>query len=204
MLPDYWLKRPPAVARDDADAGNPPIWQALCERAGERPIVFHGTGSATIERFEPRAPIDVTAFGAQHAVYATSDPIWAMFYAIIDRDRFPMTLNNGCARLEEPSGRLGDPHYYFSITRAALEQQPWRPGYVYLLPAETFVEQPALTFAGMTAHIPQLASPTTVIPFSRVQVTPADFPFLADIRGHDDDRLAEYAQAIMSAGPWPD
>ena len=32
----------------------------------------------------------------------------------------------------------------------------------------------------------------------------SDFPFLDRIGGHDDDRLAEYAQAVMSASPWPE
>jgi hypothetical protein len=52
--------------------------------------------------------------------------------------------------------------------------------------------------------VPQLASPVPVAPFARLRVTPGDFPFLAQIRGHDDDRLAEYARAVMAADPWPD
>ena len=95
-------------------------------------------------------------------------------------------------------------HYYFSITGSALHRRPWRTGYVYFLPAESFVEQPAGTYAGHVARIPQLASPVAVTPFARLQVAPNDFPFLAQIRGHEDDRLAEYARAVMAAAPWPD
>ena len=100
--------------------------------------------------------------------------------------------------------RRGLPYYYFSITGDALNEKPWRTGYVYLLPAETFVEQPAGTYAGHAARAPQLASPVAVTPFARLQVAPGDFLFLAHIRGHEDDRLAEYAQAVMAAAPWPD
>jgi hypothetical protein len=56
----------------------------------------------------------------------------------------------------------------------------------------------------MAARVPQLASPVAVTPFARIQVAPNDFPFLAQIRGHEDDRLDEYARAVMAAAPWPD
>jgi hypothetical protein len=178
-------------------------WQFLSTLAERREIAFHGTGDPNIESFEPREPIDFAPFGHQKAVFATTDPIWAMYYAIVDRDRYRLTLNNGCIQLMDTEGRPGVPHYYFSITGDALREQPWRTGYVYFLPAETFVAQPAATYAGRTARVPQLASPVAVTPFARFRVTPGDFPFLARIRGHEDSRLGEYAQAVMAAAPWP-
>jgi hypothetical protein len=184
--------------------GNVTSWQFLCGLADCREIAFHGTGDPNIESFEPREPIDFAPFGHQKAVFATSDPIWAMFYAIVDRDRYQLTLNNGCILLMDAEGRPGLPHYYFSITRSALHRRPWRTGYVYFLTAESFVEQPAGPYAGNVARVPQLASPVAVTPFARLRVAPNDFPFLAQIRGHEDDRLAEYARAVMAAAPWPD
>ena len=181
--------------------GDVTLWQFLCGLAERSEIAFHGTGDPNIESFEPREPIDFAPFGQQKAVFATSDPIWAMFYAIVDRERNDLTLNNGCILLMEPEG---PPHYYFSITNSALHRRPWRTGYVYFLPSESFVEQPAGPYAGYIARIPQLASPVAVTPFARLQVAPSDFPFLAQIRGHEDDRLSEYAQAVMAAAPWPD
>ena len=148
--------------------------------------------------------MNAAPFGQQKAVFATSDPIWAMFYAIVDRDRYRLTLNNACILLADTEGSPFLPHYYFSVSRNALHRRPWRPGYVYFLPDETFVEQPAGTYAGRHARVPQLASSVPVTPFARLQVAPNDFPFLAQIRGHDDERLAEYARAVMSAEPWPD
>jgi hypothetical protein len=179
-------------------------WKFLCGVADNRRIAFHGTGDAGIESFEPRQPIDFAPFGDQKAVFATSDPIWAMFYAIVDRDRYEITLNNGCIIVLDSNGRPGTPHYYFSISRAALQEQPWRSGYVYFLPADTFVEQAPGPYGGNTARVPQLASPVPVAPFARLRVSPDDFPYLAQIRGHEDERLAEYAQAVMAAAPWPD
>ena len=230
MLPDYWIERPPMrvsaathAAIDELltaadDAANLPLdvnellgrhedveaWEFLSKVGERRRIAFHGTGAADIESFEPRQPIDFAPFGDQKAVFATSDPIWAMFYAIVDRDRYELTLNNGCILVLDSTGRPGTPHYYFSITRDALEERPWRDGYVYFLPANTFVEQPAGEYGGHTARVPQLASPVPVTPFARLRVAPGDFPFLAQIRGHEDHRLAEYAQAVMTAGAWPE
>ena len=228
MLPDYWIERPPlSIDRateatvdellEWAEGGDglfdaAPLldgravapWVFLCALAERSRIAFHGTGDASIDVFEPRQPIDFAPFGHQKAVFATSDPIWAMFYAIVDRVSFRITLNNGCIQLLEEDGRPRTPHYYFSITRDALQHQPWRRGYVYFLPAQTFIEQPAGTYGGHAARVPQLASPVPVAPFARLEVAPDDFPFLAAIRGHEDDRLGEYAEAVMGAAPWPD
>ena len=226
MLPDYWIERPPFrterateaaadgfLERVEAEGSTGLLdldellretrvvrWQFLCSLAARRRIAFHGTGDPGIERFEPREPVDFAPFGQQSAVFATSDPIWAMFYAIVDRTRHSLTLNNGCLVLED----TGDAYYYFSVSRQALPLQPWRTGYLYLLPADTFVEQPGAVYAGRPAHIPQLASPVAVRPFARLRIAPRSFPFLDRIRGHDDERLADYAQAVMAAAPWPE
>jgi hypothetical protein len=226
VLPEYWIERPPFrterateaavedfLERVDAIGGMGLLdvdellretrvvrWQFLCSLAARRRIAFHGTGDPSIERFEPREPVDFAPFGQQSAVFATSDPIWAMFYAVVDRARHSLTLNNGCLVLED----TGDVYYYFSVSRQALPLRPWRTGYLYLLPAETFVEQPGAVYAGRPAHIPQLASPVAVTPFARLRIAPRSFPFLDRIRGHDDERLADYAQAVMAAVPWPE
>ena len=227
MLPDYWIERPRFRAgrateaavdaflrRADAHRGSRPLdvdallretprvvlWHFLCSLAARRRIAFHGTGDPHIERFEPREPIDFAPFGNQRAVFATSDPIWAMFYAIIGPHRQKLTLNNACVVLEERD----EAYYYFSVSRQELAGRPWGTGYLYFLPADTFVEQPGAVYAGQRARVPQLASPVHVTPFARLRVTPRSFPFLGRIRGHDDERLADYARAVMAAEPWPD
>ena len=227
MLPDYWIEGPTVRARRatesavdsflqlmDANSGGRLVdvdailrktprvvrSQFLCSLANRRRIAFHGTGDPRIKRFEPREPVDFAPFGQQRAVFATSDPIWAMFYAIVDRRRHRLTLNNGCLILED----TGDAYYYFSVSRQALPQRPWRTGYLYLLPADSFVEQPGGVYAGHRARVPQLASPAPVTPFARLRVAPRSFPFLEQVRGHDDERLADYARAVMAAASWPD
>jgi hypothetical protein len=227
-LPDYWIEQPElrldratesavdefvalrgtdgmldvdALLSDWPDVAR---WRFLRAIADRSDVAFHGTGDPRIEEFVPRRPIDFAPFGDQEAVFATSDPIWAMFYAVVDRARYELTLNNACIELLDPAGGLDGRYYYFSVTANVLPRRPWRTGHLYLLPMGTFVEQPSATYAGYPARVPQLASPVAVKPFARLSVEPHDFPFLDRIRGHDDDRLAEYARAVMAAEPWPD
>ncbi len=225
MLPDYWLPRPKIkldwqTRRDFDDLFSQvksssalsriiytlpaPKWLFLCYLADQGEVVLHGTGEPGIQVFEPRPSFDLNEFGAQTAVYAAGDGLWAMFFAILDRGHFKMTTSNACIRLVDEAGQASEAHYVFSISKQALQQQPWRNGVVYLLPKDTFEYQPALRFGPYTVLIPQLASLLPVIPYAWLEVTPQDFPFLNDIRGIDDARLEEYGQAMQTGAPWPD
>jgi hypothetical protein len=224
ILPDYWLQRPAlelnAQTRSDFDqlyadikaAGSPtrirydhpaPKWQFLCYLADEHGVVLHGTGDPRIEVFEPRPSNDLAEFGARTAVYAAQDGLWAMFFAIVDRTHYSLATTNACVRLSDETGLVSEPRYVFAISEPALRQQPWRTGTVYLLPGETFEQQPALRFGPYEVRVPQLASLVPVRPLAQLEVAPEDFPFLKDIRGLEDGRLAEYGQAMQTGAPWP-
>ena len=223
MLPDYWLTRPGVtvdestkVAFDDllnrtlGTRECPTIdfslpwskWQFLCHLADHHDIALHGSGDPAIALFEPRQANDLNEFGNQKAVYAASDGLWAMFFAIVDRDRV-QSITNACVRLADETGVLHGPYYVFSVSQSALPGQPWRTGTVYLLPRSTFTTQPAIAFGPYQVHIAQLASFEAVQPLAKLTVTPEDFPFLRQIRGHDDQRLQEYATALQTGAPWP-
>jgi hypothetical protein len=224
-LPDYWLQRPTLDYSSQSQADSEqllstlqsagkntlinynfpePKWQFLCYVADQKGVVLHGTGNPNIQVFEPRPSNDLNEFGAQTAVYGAADGLWAMFFAILDREHWPMSTSNACIRLVDEAGKVSEPRYVFSISQSALRQKPWRTGMVYLLPGETFINQPSLQFGPNEVRIPQLASLVPVKPFARLEVAPEDFPFLGDIRGLDDDRLEEYGQAMQSGAPWPE
>ena len=223
MLPDYWLTRPTVNfdegAQNAFDAlldttlsigGCPtieftlswPKWQFLCHVSDHHDIALHGSGDPNIAMFKPRQSNDLREFGNQKAIYAASDGLWAMFFAIVDRERV-MSITNACVRLADELGNLHGPYYVFSVSQTALPNQPWRTGAVYLLPRGTFIVQPPLAFGSNEVHIAQLASFVTVQPLAKLTVTPADFPFLMQIRGHDDQRLQEYATALETGASWP-
>jgi hypothetical protein len=180
-----------------------PIWQFLCYAADTYPLTLHGSEDSEIQLFEPRQSNDLTEFGNQKAVYAAGDGIWAMFFAIVDRSRFAMSVTNACIRVSSPDGSTFGPFYVFSVSRWALIKNPWRTGTVYLLPRATFINQDPIPFGENQVHIPQLASLEPVKPLAKITVRPQDFPFLEHIRDHDDERLAEYARAMESGSPWP-
>jgi hypothetical protein len=224
MLPDYWLTRPRVSFDEGTDlafnelldttlriGGCPtiqytlpwPKWQFLCHLADQHGIALHGSGNPNIALFEPRQSNDLNEFGNQKAIYAASDGLWAMFFAIVDRDRFAMSITNACVRLADEAGSLHGPYYVFSVSQSVLPSRPWRTGTVYLLPRSTFTTQPPLSFGSDQVHIAQLASFVPVEPLAKLTVTPADFPFLMQIRGHDDQRFQEYAIALQTGAPWP-
>ena len=179
-----------------------PKWQFLACIAETRPVVFHGTRLRSLAVVEPRQSNDVQAFGAQNAIYATDDAIWALFFAILDRPRMPMSLTNAAVRLRLPGGELSQPYYFFSITRQALEQGAFCDGAVYILPRETFEHDPVQKYGGYEIEVPQWASRQPAAALARLAVAPGDFPFLAQVRGHDDDVQQERIRRDPEGFPW--
>jgi hypothetical protein len=223
MLPDYWLTRPGLNFDPKAEqafdelltatlsmGGCPtiqyalpwPRWQFLCHVADHHNIALHGSGDPSIDLFEPRQSNDLNEFGNQKAIYAASDGLWAMFFAIVDRERVA-SITNACVHLTDETGDRHGPYYVFSVSESALPTQPWRTGMVYLLPRDTFNTQPPVAFGSYQVHIAQLASLAPIQPLAKLPVTPAEFPFLRQIRGHDDQRLQEYATALQTGAGWP-
>jgi hypothetical protein len=224
ILPDYWLTRPDlpmdesrqlafdellntALSRGDCPEIQYtlpwPKWQFLCYLADQHNLAMHGSGNPDIALFEPRQSNDLNEFGNQKAIYAASDALWAMFFAIVDRARVG-SITNACVRLAGPDGALLGPYYVFSVSQSALPERPWRTGTMYVLPRRSFIEQQPMSFGPYEVRIAQLASFEPVQPLAKLTVTPEDFPFLRNIRGHDDQRLAEYARALETGAPWPD
>lgn len=178
-----------------------PKWQFLTHVAERRGIVLHGSGNPNIARLEPRQTDDVDPFGNQAAVYAASEGIWPIFFAILDREHFATgLLVNGCMYIAGES----DPYYFFSISQAALDQRPWREGTVYLLPASDFERQPSLSLGDVRVSSGQVASGRPVVPVAKLRVAPGDFPFLERVRGHNDVATIARARANPDGFPWLD
>ncbi len=222
-LPSYWMPRPEfslesAIMKefdnyyqkithhpDQSIPYTPPVpkWQFFCYLTEQYSVVLHGSANVSISRFQPRQPDDLSAFGNQNAVYAASDGIWPMYFAILDRERYPMSMSNACIRLVQ-AGQISVPYYLFSITREALVRKPWRDGMMYILPNNTFVSEPSMQVEDAEVRSAQVASLVPVDALARVAISPEDFPFLEQIRGHDDARLQEYVTAMQTGAEWPD
>lgn len=224
IFPDYWLPQPEYALGEEAQracdallavalahsAAEPmdytlavPKWRFLCYVVEQHGLVLHGSPNGGITEFAPRKAEDFNDFGAQMAVYAAADGIWPIYFAIVDREK-SRTIQNGCIWAEHADGTMGLPHYYFSISKNAVAQQPYRDGVVYLLPRASFTFEPPMQYGEVLIHSAQLASAAAVRPLAKLAVTPEDFPFLAQMRTHDDARLGEYAAAMQQGLPMPE
>jgi hypothetical protein len=221
-IPEYWLRRPEFKLSPEVESRlealfsgvleggwlphelPAPKWAVLDWLAERKGLLLHGSGDFGIGEFEPRAPKarDDDEFSQQTAVFASSDGIWPMFYAILDRANHRLRMLNSALRFELSDGRLSDIRYFFSISDHALARKPWREGVVYMLPREGFVQQPPYRLNGWTVHDPHWASLKPVKPRARLRVLPEDFPFLAQVRGHDDTELVRRFTADPGGFPW--
>lgn len=223
QLPDYFQPRPPIdLDPDTVDAFerlyaqaiehgsgqeidytlNTPKWQFLCYLADSKGLLLHGSGNGGIEEFEPRQSNDIEEFGNREAVYAASDGIWPLYFAIADRDGPVTSLTNACFRVVEPDGSRSEPYYFFSINGDALAKGPWRKGTIYILPRDSFEQQPLHKTGDMVAEIGQWASPVAVRPLARLSIEPEDFPFLSQVHGHDPALVQERAARNPGGFPW--
>lgn len=145
-------------------------------RLGEaRGVVFHGSQrNDLVELSTERRSRDATAWGDQQAVYASSDPVWAIYFAVLRRDNGWRGTRNGSL------GVGGRRFYFFAHNRGSQSPQRFGPGSLYILPPDSFVAEQGLMD---TAH---LVSRTPVRPLARIDVTPEDFPFRDRIRYYRD------------------
>jgi hypothetical protein len=148
----------------------------------------------------------MTELGSRKAVFATQNGIWAMFFGIVDRDRVK-SITSACVRLEGETGAVRGPFYIFAVSQTALVDQPWRAGNGLSVAAGR-IFSPASDRPRVRPRAHRSArSLQPVRPIAGLVLTPEDFPFLADIRGHDrlgeGDQLGEYATALATGGPRP-
>jgi hypothetical protein len=142
-------------------------------------VVFHGSPSGNLaELHTERETRDATPWGDQQAVYATTDPVWAIYFACNVRGApgFRSTRNGSMGRA---GSSLYPREYFFSHNRGS--QPAWADGWLYLLPPDPFEPEPLLAGVIDTA---QLVSRVPVRPLARVAVSPEDFPFRERISFH--------------------
>ena len=207
---DYFLPRPPEDASperevkfEDLFRSTPlgatvdyhlpyPRWQYLSWLCKTKELVLHGSQNTAIAVVEPRQAADVRAFSNQEAIYATTDGIWVIYFAIVDRKKFTgLSLFNSCVQIRLSADQWSDPYYFFSISQFAKVQKPWCQGMVYILPRQDFEQEGQQQMEGMEISFPHWISRVAAQPVARLGVGPQDFPFLDQIHGHDDEKLEQ-------------
>jgi hypothetical protein len=145
----------------------------------EKQVLFHGSNQDEVDLLQP---VDQENYRGEQvqAVFASRDPIWAMFFAVLDRERYHGSLRNGSFIVSGP-GREPVRYYFFSINQQMFEIHPWRPGTVYVLPSKPFSQ----TSTGVV-RFDEWTSNKPVTPLARVAVSPEDFPFIYQVSAHEE------------------
>jgi len=182
-----------------------PKWQFLSYICETKDLVLHGSQNLEIEVVEPRQANDIKTFSNQTAIYATTDGIWVLYFAILDRRKYPeMTLFNSCLQARVSPEQLSEPLYFFSITHSALLQKPWCTGAVYILPRQSFIRESTQQVQGIEIVFPHWVGSRPAMPIAKLIVEAGDFPFLNQIHGHDNEKLSRMASADPNGFPWSD
>ena len=142
-------------------------------------FLFHGSNQSNIDMLTPR--IQENYRGDEiRAVFASSDAIWAMFFAILDRERYQGSLRNRSFLLSRPDG-MSERYYFFSINREMVGKSPWRSGSVYILPRASFNQ------AGTgSVRFDEWFSEEAVIPTAKIDISPGDFPLFERVGTHNE------------------
>lgn len=107
-------------------------------------------------------------------MFASSDGIWSMFFAVMNREEYVGSLRNAC--FTTPTRKGIKRYYYFSVNRD-FSDPLWRDGTIYLLPKESF-------HTGGTKE--EWICETEVRPLAKIPVAPNDFPFLNEVKWHKE------------------
>jgi hypothetical protein len=154
----------------DTEVAKDRFLSCATERSG---LLAHGTTRTELTTLEPADQGDLLGRPVR-AVFASSDGVWAMFFAILDWSRVVGTFN-GCQRLPSPEGeRKG---YVFTVFTNTQPRSPFRRGWVYFLDRSAFAV--SLDADGHSSD--EWLSNGPVKPLARLAVTPEEFPFLDDI-----------------------
>ncbi|MFD0674912.1 hypothetical protein [Cohnella sp. GCM10027633] len=139
----------------------------------EKSFVAHGSNRMNIERFEPR---EQTLYNGElvNAVFATKDGVWPMFYAILDRSKVVGNFRNGCLRTANDTR-----HYFFSLTKKTIAQNPWICGTIYLLSSDTFERTHK-----SRVYFDEWISRQEAKPVLRLEVSAEDFEYRDKISAH--------------------
>lgn len=152
----------------------------LCDQLG---YVVHGSKLGDLRELKPiRHTKDKTEFGNRQMLFCSPDPIWAMWFAILDKSVAKAT-SNACIR-QGASPEEWTKYYFFELPKTLLEtdQSPFMEGTIYLARAEDFQERRSrVIFDLFELSVEEWGSMDPVQPLAKVSVAPTDFPFLEEV-----------------------
>ncbi|NLG22478.1 MAG: hypothetical protein GX555_13730 [Actinomycetales bacterium] len=144
--------------------------------AGLHRFAFHGSGEGGLRELSTeRKSDDARAFGRQQAVYASPDPHWAAFFALANREHASSVDNFSIGLTQWSRTRW----YRRDIVMTDPTQPAARPGWLYVLPRDTFHAERRLYGLIDIAH---WVSDSPVRPLFALQLSPENYPLARHIR----------------------
>jgi len=139
-------------------------------------FAFHGSGVPGLRELSTqRQSGDSRAFGRQQAVYASPDPHWAAFFAVVNREHATSIRNFSIAL--GPSSRTR--WYRRQVVLTDQAQPAARPGWLYVLPRDGFRAEPRRYGLIDVAH---WVSDDAVHPLFSLPLDPTTYPLARHIR----------------------
>ncbi|HYK74712.1 MAG TPA: hypothetical protein VEV44_16580 [Pseudoneobacillus sp.] len=150
-----------------------PKYKFLQYLSDTKPILFHGSNHKEINSFEPR---EQTLFNGvmTKAVFATKDPIWSNFFAILRKGSVVDNFRNGAISANDKQW-----YHYYSLTKANFLNEPWTNGVIYILPMDSFIPP-----SKGTIQFNEWISKEPVSPIAKLEVMPSDFYFIDNVTCH--------------------
>jgi len=137
-----------------------------------RSLLLHGSNAPDIDVVEPWS--DATdGWSSQKAVYAASDGVMPIFFAVANRGKPGLVRDIHRVRVTTDDGRARH-FYHVLLTPTPAATPPCSRGMVYVLPRGPF--RPYRDREGRSSS--EWVSQQPVRPLARIPVSPADFPYL--------------------------
>ncbi|WP_217587579.1 hypothetical protein [Lentibacillus saliphilus] len=149
-----------------------PLYMFLNYVIEKKGLVVHGSNNSSINRFEPR---NSSLFNGKpiKAVFASSDGVWSLFFAVVNRKGYVGSIRNLCLSVTTNKGKKR--YYYFSTNNDAPNR--WTDGTIYFF-SKTLFKQGGIK--------DEWVCETELEPLAKLTVTPSDFPFRDKVRVHKE------------------
>ena len=147
-----------------------PLYMFLNYVIEKKDLLVHGSNHPSINLFEPK---NSSLFNGKpiKAVFASSDGVWSLFFAVQNRKGYVGSIRNLCLSVNTTKGKKR--YYYFSTNNDGSNR--WTDGTIYFFPKSQFKQ------GGIKD---EWVCETELEPLAKLSVTPSDFPFIEQVRIH--------------------
>ncbi len=173
-----------------------PKWHFLAYLCDHMGLLAHGSNLTELTTLIPVAKQrgDLTEFGNATQIFASPDALWAMWFAVLNRESKSIGTANSCVRHVDEAGAVYK-SYWFSVPQEnILEDRPVAEGMIYLVRPEPFRDK----------NGEEWGSKEEVVPLAKLAVVPDDWPFSEAVLGFERERLLQRIEESAELFPYFD